>query len=174
MQLDFAYASHAAVWSLAGLSAGLVIGASLVINARSTGTEDVMPDELPTPAGRERRWWRVVRGNVVALALVLLAAGSAIQVVWATEADGRITECLKGYANGFADAIDARSAASAEAQEAVDALWQSVGKLTTSAASPDVRDQFQRSLAEYLSKREKAKQQQQENPYPPAPRDLCK
>jgi len=65
------------------------------------------------------------------------------------------------------------SAATAAAQNALDELMSTVGQLTTGAASPEVREKFRTALQNYLAKRAEAKKRQQNNPYPPSPRDLC-
>jgi cytoskeletal protein RodZ len=91
-----------------------------------------------------------------------------------TEQESRRTEqlagCIKAYSTALADAIDARSKSSGEAQEASDAFWFAIAQ---APQTPEGRDQIRRVFDDYVAKRRQAKQTQAEHPYPPPPRDVC-
>jgi hypothetical protein len=114
-----------------------------------------------------RKRWRPNYQLVLGLAVVLLTT----YTTWQT---GRLSDCQLEYSNKFADALDARTQATGEAQQALDELMAMVGQLMTAGSSPQAREEFRAALAKYLTNRDTAKRQQQDNPYPPAPRDLCR
>lgn len=135
----------------------------------------------PDRPSRRQRWQRRFGASVVPAVLIVLAIVTALQGVVTSRINAdqdaetkRIQDCQAIYANGFADAIDARANTNRESQEALDELMATVGELATGPGSPAAREKFRAALADYLAKRETAKKRQQENPYPPAPRDLCK
>lgn len=168
--MSLTYAAHAAAWSAAGFVVGRYVDVRFDLARHIRRTENAMTDPT-TP--RRRRWWRPTRGNLVALALVLLAFGSTGQAVWAQASDSRITECLRGYANGFADALLTRSDATAEAQAALDELMQVVGNVLATG-NPGGGKTVKEAVDNYLAKREQTREAQERNPYPPPPRDICK
>jgi hypothetical protein len=174
------YLLHALAWSLAGGIAGVLLDRAVLALqqiAHATPQEDAVPDHS-TPRKRFRRWFNraVVPGVLITMAVltivqsVIAARTNAAQDVEIK----RVQACQLEYANKFADAIDARSTTTAAAQDAVDELWATIGRLMTGGASPTAREEFQAALSDYLAKRATAKKKQQDNPYPPAPRDLCK
>lgn len=181
MTLD-QYLLHALGWSLAGGIAGVLLDRAVLALqqiAHATPQEDAVPAaDQPTPRKRFRRWFNraFVPGVLITMAVVtvvqsvITARTNAAQDVEIK----RVQACQLAYANDFADAIDARASASAAAQDAVDELWSTIGRLMTGGASPTAREEFAAALSDYLAKRATAKKKQQENPYPPAPRDLCK
>jgi hypothetical protein len=124
---------------------------------------------------RRRQFW--TSEKVVGAFLVLLGLFTAGQGLYQDSATRRVAECTRGYANGFADALEARAGANAEAQEALDEWMTTLDRLMTDVspgADPaDARDRFRDATADYLAKRAEAKKQQAENPFPPAPRDVC-
>ena len=124
-------------------------------------------DEEPA---RKRRWPR----RVLDVFVVMLFVGSAVQGFVTYERIQEVVSCQRAYQTGFADALEARTATSTEAQNASDELWTTVGKLISGVPSSETRSQFLGALDSYLNKRIEAKKKQQENPYPPSPRDLCK
>jgi hypothetical protein len=146
--------------------AGFVLG---VLYARRTqdvhrianAVEDSSVVKVP------RRRWRPNYQLVLGLAVVLLTT----YTTWQT---GRLSDCQLAYSNGFSDALDARTQATGEAQQALDELMATVGELMTAGGSPQAREQFRAALDEYLTKRETAKREQAANPFPLAPRDLCR
>lgn len=164
------YIVQSTPWIAAGLLVGFFVGRSTVaagvIIEAVQGEGDGMR-ESSTP----KRKWRLTTNGVIAFVLVLLGTGTAVQSYVQSEATAKLTECQTAYANGFADALDARSKASGEAQDALDELLSTVAAITP---TPEGRDQFSAALADYLTKRAEAKKTQKEHPYPPAPRDVCK
>lgn len=120
------------------------------------------------PARRSRRWRRALD-----IFVVLLFIASAVQAYFTYGQIKDVQDCQRIYQTGFADALDARSAASTEAQNANDELWATIGQLTAGTGNAETRTKFQAALANYFDKRAEAKKKQQENPYPPSPRDLC-
>lgn len=126
-------------------------------------------DKAPQRA-RPRRWPRRVLDTFV----VLLFVSSAVNAYVTSDQIQAVVECQRGYQKGFADALDARSKATQEAQEALDELMSIVGTLAGGAATPENRSRFANALTAYLQKRAEAKRQQQEHPYPPSPHDVCK
>lgn len=194
MTASLTYILQSIPWALVGLLVGVFLGRAIVaadtITDAITDTADhqhgpergdIMSN--PDPPGRpRRRWWRRLRqrlsGNtVIVCVFVALALVTAVQAyVQGEVADRqaqetqRLTECLKDYANDVADALDARSSATGQAQESLDKF---IGAVST--ATPDVqgRDLVRRALDVYLQTRKSAKQAQAANPFPPAPRDVC-
>jgi hypothetical protein len=169
------YAAHAAAWSLVGLAAVPHVAVDRLVDAQPPEVF-TMPDKIQPP--RKRRWWKAKRGNVVMVLLVLFAlvstAWSAVLQQANAEQDRRAEAtnvCLRSYANGFADAIEARGESAAEAQSALDELVAVVGgALGSGATTPTTVKQ---AVDKYLGKRSEQRAAQQENPYPPPPRDLC-
>jgi uncharacterized membrane protein YcjF (UPF0283 family) len=158
-------------WIVAGLLVGFFVGRATVavevVTEAAQGEGDVMRDSS-TP---KKRWMRITTNGVIAFLLIVLGVATAVQSYVQSEATARLTECQTAYANGFADALDARSQATSEAQNALDELLSTVAAITP---TPEGRNQFREALADYLKKRAEAKKTQQEHPFPPAPRDVCK
>jgi hypothetical protein len=121
---------------------------------------------------RRRRWPRRLLDTFI----VLLFVGSAAQAYYQDSQTRRVADCTNAYSDLFADSLEARSSASASAQQALDVLMETVGQLTTGteAGTPQVRAKFRAALDEYLLQRTESKKQQAQNPFPPPPRDLCK
>lgn len=171
---SWTYLTQSVPWILAGLLVGFFVGRSTAaVDAIAVAVQDEggsMPEDKPVQDTRRRRPRLTVNG---ALGAVIVALGifTAVQSYVQSEATAKLTACQTAYANGFADALDARSSATAEAQDALDELLSTVASITP---TPEGRDQFREALAEYLSKRADAKKTQKEHPYPPAPRDVCK
>ena len=100
--------------------------------------------EVPAkPSKRKRPSGRLVVGAVV----VLLGLITVVQGVYqdartreVAEQAKRTQECTTAYSNGFADAIEARAAASTSAQQALDDLMGTVGQIATGAATPEARE----------------------------------
>jgi hypothetical protein len=158
-------------WAVVGLLIGHLLSrgiCDLQAIAVAVNPEDSMV--VPT----RKPWYRRITGNgVIGLVVFILAVGTVVQGYVASESTRRIAECTKGYSNGFADALDARSDANAQAQQALDDLMTKVGELSAGVSTPESRAVFRSALNDYLDKRAEAKKQQAENPFPPAPRDVC-
>lgn len=165
MTSSLLYIVQSAPWIGAGLLVGFFVG-------RSTVAAEVIIDAAQgdnMPATRKRV--RFTSNGVIAAVLIALGIATAVQAYVQSEATARLTDCQTAYANGFADALDARSNATAEAQDALDQLLTVVAGLDP---SPDSQKKFRDALSDYLEKRAKAKKTQVENPYPEPPRDVCK
>lgn len=143
-------------WAGAGLLGGVLLGFHL----RRTGG---------TMAGNGRKW-RPTGLHVFGVILVFLSVGTAIQGVVQSRATDRLTNCIATYSNSLADAIEARSRASGEAQRASDDVWRTIYYLPQ---NEEGRAQARRVFEEYLRKREAANRAQTENPYPPPPKAVC-
>lgn len=170
------------LYALAWFVLGVIVGAQWtrmrgevrrIANAQA-GEEHVAPqqetEQTPPKRARTRRWARRVLDAFV----VLLFISSAVQAYLTNEQIQAVVDCQNGYQAGFADALDARSKTSQEAQQSLDDLMTTIGSLATGVATPENRQRFVDALASYLQKRAEAKKQQQEHPYPPSPRDVCK
>lgn len=167
------YAFRSLLWGVFGLVIGFLLGRMTRDTQRIadavTDEESAVPDD--PKKSRRRPSYQAVMGAVV----VLLGLVTAVQGLYQDAATRRVADCTRAYSDGFAAALDARSEASTAAQNALDELMSTVGSLTTGpdAGTAETRDRFRKSLSEYLAKRAEAKKQQQEHPYPPAPRDVC-
>lgn len=167
-----AYLAERIPWAVVGLLIGYML--SRGVCALQDIAVAVNPEDTDMATRPHRPWYRRVTSNgVVGVVVFVLAVATVVQGYVSSEATRRVAECTKGYSNGFADALDARSDANAQAQQALDDLMTKVGELTTGAATAESRAVFRSALNDYLAKRAEAKKQQTENPYPPAPRDVC-
>lgn len=160
--------------NLAYLVAGFVVG-------RLTRTVDQFAARKITKAlkeaavERKRPRIRLRFEHYVAIFFLVLGLFSAWQSLYQAAQTRRNADCTREYANFFADALEARSKSSASATDANDELWSTIGKLIAGGqAGPETREKFQAALDDFQNKRAMAKDQQLRNPYPPAPRDLCK
>jgi len=172
------YTVSSIIWAGAGLVVGFAAG-------RLTRTVDRMAENVETitdavtegsPAvTTSRRRRRPSYEHVIGAVVVLLGIFTAANGIHQTSETRRFADCTRAYSDGFADALDARSAASAQAQEALDDLMATVGQLTSvgEAGTPQAQEQFRTALSDYLTKRTEAKKKQRENPFPEAPRKVC-
>lgn len=167
-------------WLVVGLIGGFVLGRSTVaLSAIADAAQrrdneggsmsDVETGSVSKPV-KQRRFSLI---HVIGLALIGLSVFSAIQDNAQDEATARLTECQLAYADGFADALDARSKASLESQEALDA-WMTRVNAVIQAPSPQAAEEIRKAFTEYLEARREAKETQKTNPYPDPPRDVCK
>lgn len=167
------YLAERAPWAAVGLLAGYLFGRG--VRDLETIAAAVTPEE--SKVDKPSRFQAVIQKmtglHVLGIVVFVLAVGTVVQGYVHNEQTQRIAECTKAYSSGFADAIDARSSATSAAQQALDDLMTQVGQLSAGVASPESREQFRIALADYLSKREEAKKQQAENPFPAPPRDVC-
>jgi len=168
---SWTYITQSVPWIALGLIAGFFMGRSTVA---VTAIADAVQDEgdvVPGTISKPARKWRFTATHAIGVVVIVLGVFTAVQSYVQADATNQLAVCQQAYTNGFADAIDARSAASQEAQDALDDLLSTVASITP---TPQGRDQFRDALTEYLAKRAAAKQAQKEHPYPPAPRDVCK
>lgn len=167
-----AYLVERVPWAVVGLLTGHLLSRGICdLQAIAVA---VNPEDTDMATRPQRPWYRRVTSNgVIGAVVFVLAVGTVVQGYVASEATRRIAECTKGYSNGFADALDSRSQANAAAQQALDDLMTKVGELSSGVSTPESRAVFRSALNDYLTKRAEAKKQQAENPFPPAPRDVC-
>lgn len=171
------YVLYAVVW----FAAGVVAGAQWTrmrrdvrrIAEAQAGEETVAPQEIDEKPARKRRWPRRVLDTFI----VLLFVSSAVQAYVVYDRIQDVVACQKAYQEGFADALEARSAASSAERDALVAWMTTLDELITKTpigGDPvTARAKFGGATSEYLKKQADLKQKQQENPYPPSPRDLC-
>ncbi len=162
-----AYAAQSLAWSLVGVPVGFVLGLHVAWECRKRGVQVPMT----------RRVGRVGYALLVVI-VAALAITSQVQQYQNgqankanTDANKAITNCLRAYSKGFADAIDASRSAAADVATTQDGLWQTIAD-GLKAPSPEVRAQFERQLDDYLKARAAAKATQAANPIR-APRDIC-
>lgn len=170
------YLTESAGWAVLGFLGGYLLGraardvhqVATAITTEDITTEDPVPEPSPLAARRPRPAGHVVLGLVVALLSVL----TITQGIITNNATRRIADCQALYGNAFADALDARATATAEAQTALDDLMRTISASLAAPATPPeaVRD----AIGDYLNSRARAETQRQQHPYPPPPRDLCR
>jgi hypothetical protein len=166
---SWSYAIQSLPWALAGLLVGFFLGrgTAAVETIADAVQEGQMSDREQRPAPRRR----ITAIQVIGTLVVFLGVFTAVQGYVQGEATERLALCQAAYSNGFADALEARTSATADAQRALDDFLTAV-----SAATPtqEGRDVVRKALSDYLTKRAEAKQAQQQNPFPAAPRDVCR
>lgn len=160
------YLIQSVLWIALGLIIGFWMGrTTMAADAIADAAQDegVAVPETEKPARR----WRFTGTHAIGAVVLVLGVFTAVQSSVQASATNELAECQQRYSNAVADALDARSASSQEAQAALDDLLSTVAAITP---TPDGRDQFRVALAEYLDKRATAKRAQKEHPFPPAPR----
>lgn len=166
------YLAERAPWVAVGLLAGYLFGRG--VRDLETIAAAVSPEESSMDKPKRFRALRKITGmHVLGIVVFVLAVGTVVQGYVHNEYTRQNAECTRAYANGFADAIEARSQSAAAAQQALDDLMTEVGQLSAGAASPESRERFRTALSDYLAKRQEDKKQRQENPFPAPPRDVC-
>lgn len=170
------YLLQTSVWCAVGFVTGFLVGrAARDVHriAVAVTEEDLMP------ANRQRRRMSFSPTRV-AIALVVIALGvfTVVQGIAQSNATKRIAQCHAAYANAFADALEARSHGSQQAQDALDKLMTTMGQLsaTPPADAADLarrREESRLAIAEYIKTRNELKDVQAAHPYPPPPRDAC-
>ncbi|SFO82061.1 hypothetical protein SAMN05421810_10166 [Amycolatopsis arida] len=164
------YAVESAGWALLGFIVGYLVGRAMRdVHHMATAipTENTDPDPR---RGQDRS--RVPPGQVVLGVVILLLGGLTVtQGIISHSATRRVADCQATYNNSFADALDARSNATADAQAALDELLKTVsGHL---GQPPVPLDQVRAAIDHYLIERARANATRDQHPYPPPPRDLC-
>lgn len=167
------YIMESAAWALLGFLGGFVLGRAArdfhrVADAAS-GTGDAMPD----PERAARRRWRPTYEWTIGIVVLLLTILTVVQGIAQSTETRRLVVCLQDYSNAFADALDARTSASNAAQSALDKLMTAVGHTFTEPPSTQRAAEVQRAITTYLTTRAALVREQQQHPYPPAPRDVC-
>lgn len=167
---SWGYILQSLPWAIAGALVGFFMGRStvavqVIAEAVQEGA-DMPAEEIRTP------WYRKITAmHVIGTVVVLLGIFTAVQGYVLNDATHRLGQCQVAYSNGFADALDARSQASQDAQNALDDFLVKV-----SSATPTIegRDLVRQALDDYLAKRAEAKKTQAAHPFPDPPRDACK
>lgn len=171
------YALQTAGWCLAGFIAGFLVGRTARDVHRIAYA--VTTEGEPMAKDIRLRWWDRVNARVVIAVLVVgLGVLTVAQGLVQSAAVRRISECNTAFANQFADALEARSSASQQAQDALDELMTVVGQLgatppTSEADLASRRETYRKAITGYLAKRAEVKAQQTKNPYPKPPRESC-
>lgn len=129
-----------------------------------------MPSDTTAKAPR-----RITGQLVLGVIVVLLGIITVLQGVSSNNATQRLARCQGAYVSHFADALDARTTASADAQTALDNLMRAVsGTLAQPHAAAGGRTEGVRTaLDNYLHKRAQADAERRRHPYPAPPRDSC-
>lgn len=91
-------------------------------------------------------------------------AAAADQATAAADQATAVGRCLSAYATGFADALEARSQATQEYEDALDALFD---------AFANEPAQARRSFDDYRAQRAAVREKRKQHPFPAAPRGLC-
>ena len=166
------YLAQSFPWGAVGLLMGYLLGRGVQdVVAEVANPEGTMADKQRRSI---RKWFSYDR--IIGVVVFVLAVATVVQGYVSSESTRRIADCTRGYSNGFADALEARSSAQSAAQNALDQWMSTLGDLMTKV-SPDpaaAREQFRVATADYLKLRAEAKKQQAEPPYPPPPRAVCK
>jgi hypothetical protein len=170
-----------AAWSMVGATLGVLVDRAACRDHPLNRAEVSMhtsDDQVPVGPRRWRWWWRPTTSPIVPLFLVLMAmftAGQAVQNRSRNDAQDvetrRVLACQVVYANAVADALDARTQASGEAQAALDRLVTAVAE--TLRTGPQANQRVQQAVEEYLEARARSRDAQQRNPYPAPPREVC-
>ena len=121
-------------------------------------------------APRSPRKQQIVLGIVV----LVLAAVTVLQGFITTRETQRLQQCQAQYANAFADALDARTKASAESQQALDRLVGSIRSTLDKPGATSGQQPLRSAIDDYLAARAKTTAQQRAHPLPPPPRDVCR
>lgn len=172
-----AYVLYAVGWFVLGVIAGAqwtrMRRDVRRIAAAQAEEETVEPqdDVNEEPTRSRRRWARRVLDAFV----VLLFLSSAVQAYVTYDRIQAVVACQKAYQAGFADALDARSTASAAERDALVAWMVTLDELVTKSQPDPVaaRQKFAGATTAYLQKQAELKRKQQENPFPASPRDVC-
>lgn len=172
----FDYAVTSLIWAAAGLVIGFAFGRLTRTVDRMAANVETITDAV-TEEGRavttKRRRRRPSYEQTIGAVVVLLGLFTAAQGLYQDSATRRVAECVQAYSNGFADAIDQRSAANAERDAAFDSLITTVAESTAASEDPGAAQRFRDALAQYLEKRAQQRATAERNPFPPAPRDVC-
>ncbi|MGW5720764.1 hypothetical protein ACWEVP_31645 [Amycolatopsis sp. NPDC003865] len=174
MNAALAYALQSIGWGGAGFLAGLLVGrAARDVHRIATAVTGKNPEDgdKPMPARRPRWTERAPSTSLIAIVVVCLGVVTVVQGIVQSDATARVTRCQVNYSNDFSDALDARTRASTDAQNALDELLTTVGE--TLNGNTTSRTRIQQAINDYLAKRAAVKHEQAQHPYPPPPRESC-
>lgn len=171
MNAVIAYALQSIGWAGAGFLCGVLVGrAARDVHRIATAVTDEDGERMPPP--HRPRWTeRAPSTSLIAIVVVLLGIVTVVQGIVQSDATERVTRCQIKYSNDFSDALDARTRASTDAQNALDQLLTTVGDTLNGNAS--ARPRIQQAINDYLAKRAAVKNEQAQHPYPPPPRETC-
>lgn len=164
-------------WAVVGLLVGYLLGRGIRDLDRIAAA--VNPEESNVDQRSRGAWLRKATvTHVLGVVVFILAVGTVVQGYVHNQQTKKIAECTRGYSNGFADALDARSEAQVAEREALVAWMRTLDELMTKAPMGSdpaaARQRFAAATSEYLKKQAELRQKQQDNPYPDPPRDICK
>lgn len=166
---SWTYILQSIPWTFAGVLIGwFMCRATIAVEVIAEVVQD--GDEMPKEPARIPLWRRITSMHLIGALVVILGIMTAVQGYVQNEATQRLTLCTQAYSNGFADAIEERSKATADAQNALDDFLTAVSSATPTLEG---RELVRKALADYLAKRVSAKKAQAEHPYPAPPRDVC-
>lgn len=175
---EVAYVVAALAWSAVGFLAGaLVVRVAMEVHEIRESVVVSHQDEGSRTkhlrVGVRRVVGKIDATRLLGIMLLLLAFATTLQTFYQAHRSAelgreqvRLSQCQITYQNGFADALDARTTATNEAQQALDELIETI----TQASG---RDASRAALAKYVEVRERQKRTSEKNPFPPAPRDVC-
>lgn len=163
------YVVESLPWAIGGFLAG-------VLTTRLIRHKDTIQEAPVTPPPSHKRH-RLTLLHVIGMVLIVLTCASSVQAWQAqrdnerlTQDNARLAQCLASYSNAIADAIEVRSKASSEAQQAQDEMWRTLLQLSP---GPESQAKARKVFQDYLDKRAQVAKAQQTNPYPPPPREVC-
>lgn len=138
--------------------------------------EERMNDESepPAPSSATKRKYRLTGTQLLALGVVVIGLVTALVGFNISRNQDRLAGCVVGYSNALADALDRRSASSADAFAALDTVMEKVVQAFSSPPSDELNQAVRQSIIDYVNARHRAKEAQTNNPLPDAPRDACK
>lgn len=146
---------------------------------RATVTLEEQMKENDSPPQDVQPARRLTSQRVLALVVALIGVGTIVLGIVVTREqsaadarDDRLTACITGYSNALADALDRRTAANSETNEAVAGVMQAFAD-AFSQAPADARENIRKALVAFTEARDRAKTASTENPLPAAPRDAC-
>jgi hypothetical protein len=172
------YVSLSIPWGIAGWLAGYTAGYKAVLWSRTMPTTIERPTETPSKNSEDGRPWyrRTQTWTGAAVAAIGLVTGlqwflGGAETRRVAEETHRLAVCQSAYASGFADAIEARADETRTKDDAIDGAF-----IAFEAAFKGTigRPEVEAAISKYNTARAAQKKAQAENPYPMAPRDLCK
>lgn len=176
MTFDWLYLAQTLGWCGVGFVTGFMFGhTARDVHRIAAAVTPAEEDPLTEPAVRRRRWLRRIEPHptIVAVVVFVMAILSVVQGIAQSRATEVLVRCQQTYSNAFADALDARSDATGDAQDALDALIARINELLQSG-DPRRREELQGAINDYVGKRAEVKALQRDHPYPPPPRAACR
>jgi hypothetical protein len=139
----------------------------------------IQDNDSPPPSGETPGRGRLTSLRVLAVVVTLIGVATIVLGILVTREqaaadarDDRLTACITGYSNALADALDQRTTANMETNEAVAGVMQAFAD-AFSQAPADARENIRKALVAYTEARDKARESRAQTPLPEAPRDAC-